>query len=204
MCVVVLTLRHRLDQSPSMRILLASSSPRRQALLRAAQFDFTVVSPDVDETALAGESPRALVERLASCKAHAVKDENVDVIIAADTIVTIDGTVLGKPADHGECTHFLQKLSGRTHQVMTGVCVLHQQGTETLSRLQVVVTDVTFRTLSSAQIAFYVNSGEGLDKAGAYAIQGLGAMLIDRIEGSYTNVIGLPLAELLTMITKIR
>lgn len=171
-------------------ILLASASPRRRDLLQACGLTFEVFSPDVDETPLRGETPSALVRRLALLKAAAARERFPGhVVIAADTTVALNGRSLGKPRDAAEARRMLRALSGKTHFVHTGFCVD--------TRARVVTTRVTFRKLSRADIDRYVASGECFDKAGAYAIQGVGAALVARVSGSYTNVIGLPVAEVL-------
>ncbi|MEX2606551.1 MAG: Maf family protein [Kiritimatiellia bacterium] len=176
-----------------MRRILASASPRRAELLRSAGLDFEVIPARVDETPLPGEAPADLVARLSHLKAAAVFDVHPDaLVLAADTVVVSDGVILGKPADAKEARAMLTALSGRTHQVLTGFSILrpdrpHQQ--------QVCITRVTFRKLGEDDIQAYVRSGDPLDKAGAYGIQGNAASFVQKIHGSYTNVVGLPLAE---------
>lgn len=166
--------------------------------MREAGFDFRVVPADIDETPLPGEEPLALVERLARAKAEAVARVEAapgEVVVAADTIVTFDGVILGKPQDDADARRMLHALSGRTHQVATGVCIARggAQGVESF----VEVTDVTFFELTDTEIDAYVASGEPLDKAGAYGIQGIGGRLLVRgISGDYYNVVGLPIARL--------
>ena len=175
------------------RILLASGSPRRRALLHDLGWNFEVRSPDVDETPLPGEGSEALCERLARLKAGAVHDVDKDtLVVAADTIVVVDGRILGKPADREEARRMLRLLQGRGHEVMTGVAV--RCGGQVLSGVE--RTAVHFRPLSEAETSAYAATGEGDDKAGAYAIQGKGALLISAIEGDYFNVVGLPLCRL--------
>jgi len=180
-----------------MRVVLASRSPRRRELLLAAGLHVEVNPPDVDEAAAPGEPPAAMVLRLAIEKAATV--ETGEVVVAADTAVVLDGEALGKPRDVEDAALMLARLSGRAHEVLTGFCV--RQGRERLAA--VVKTEVSFRPLSQAEIFGYVSSGEPLDKAGAYGIQGLGGALVDRVEGSYTNVVGLPLAEVLAAIREV-
>lgn len=176
-------------------MILASQSPRRIELMREAGYDIRVIPADIDETPLPDETPLALVERLARAKAQAVAalPGNADeTVLAADTIVALDGVLLGKPADEAEAKRMLRRLSGRTHQVATGVCIAH--GAE--RRSFVDVTDVTFFELTDAQIDTYVASGEPRDKAGAYGIQGAdGRLLVERIDGDFYNVVGLPIAK---------
>jgi septum formation protein len=182
-------------------LLLASASPRRRELLKAAGLEFTVHSANIDETPKKKESPKDLVKRLAESKARASLDQakaaGASKIIAADTVVARGLTVLNKPVDAADAARMIKLLSGRTHHVYTGVSVLTVNGKQ---KTIVVATQVRFRKLSRDDIARYVESGEGLDKAGAYAIQGLGAALIDDVQGSYTNVIGLPVAETLALL----
>lgn len=184
-------------------MILASASPRRFELLSACGFEVEVVPADVDETRLPGESATALVERLAGAKARAVaRDmafEGEELLVAADTIVWDEsGDVLGKPADADDAARMLRLLSGRTHHVSTGVCVGVCYGSGTwLHRSFVETTDVTFFELTDAQIEAYVQSGEPMDKAGAYGIQGLGRALVSGIVGDYPNVVGLPVGRVL-------
>lgn len=175
------------------RLILASSSPRRQELLTQIGVPFSVQVPAIDETPLAGEAPPAYVQRMAEEKALAVlAQQKGDVcVLAADTSVIVDGLILGKPADAAEAKAMLLRLSGREHQVLSAIAVADQ------SRLnsQVVSCKVAFRTLTDAEIDAYWHTGEPRDKAGSYAIQGLGAVFVQAIHGSYSAVVGLPLAE---------
>ena len=172
-------------------LILASRSPRRARLLREAGYEIDIVPADIDESRLAGEEPRRYVLRVAAEKAAAVAPEAGDrIVVAADTVVFIDGLVLGKPADRREAASMLERLSGRTHEVLTGVAVV--RGTRVLDAVE--VTRVTFATLDRERIAWYAGTGEPDDKAGAYAVQGIGSRFVERIEGSYTNVVGLPVA----------
>ncbi len=174
-----------------MRLLLASRSPRRARLLREAGYAIDVVPADVDETRFDGEEPRRYVSRVAAGKASAVAPRaGGRIVVAADTVVLIDGLVLGKPADRRDAESMLGRLSGRTHEVLTGVVVAH--GGNVLDAVE--VTRVTFAALDTARIARYVATGEPDDKAGAYAVQGIGSRFVERIEGSWTNVVGLPVA----------
>ena len=181
-------------------MILASQSPRRIELMREAGYDVTVIPADIDETALPGEDPFTLVERLARMKAATVAahhGELGETVVAADTIVTLDGEILGKPHDAVDARRMLRELSGRTHQVATGVCVTHAGAAEDTVRSFVDITDVTFYELTDAQIDAYVESGEPVDKAGAYGIQGArGRMLVRGIDGDFYNVVGLPIARL--------
>ena len=199
------------------RILLASGSPRRRELLTQAGLDFYVQTADVDETPTATE-PAAVVEELSRRKAEAVyrlqeiPDRQETVVVAADTIVAMDGEILGKPKDAEDAVRMLRRLSGRTHQVFTGVTVIpmgdarsHRHGEKQGEREGItfsVGTRVTFYELTEEDIRDYVASGEPMDKAGAYGIQGLGARLVERIEGDYNNVVGFPLAHFLRILTE--
>ena len=175
----------------AVRLILASRSPRRARLLREAGYEFDVVPADVDESRLDGEDPRRYVSRVAASKAAAVVPRaSGRIVVAADTVVLIDGLVLGKPADPLAAASMLDRLSGRTHDVLTGVVVARDG-----RRLEAVeTTRVTLAALEPARIAWYARTGEPDDKAGAYAVQGIGSRFVERIEGSYTNVVGLPVA----------
>jgi len=175
----------------SPRLVLASASPRRRELLALLGLEFSVRPVDLDERALAGEAPAAHVRRLAREKAAAAAGEG-ELVLAADTVVAVDGEILGKPSDAAEARRMLARLSGRTHEVFTGVA-LRQGGAAPREAVAVARTAVRFAALTGAEIDWYVASGEPFDKAGAYAIQGLGALLVEEIEGNYTNVVGLPL-----------
>lgn len=189
-------------------MILASQSPRRIELLREAGFEFRVIPADVNEEPLPHEDPFSLVERLACMKAATVLTghaEPSEIVLAADTIVTIDGEVLGKPSDATAAHTMLRRLSGRTHTVATGVCIARcaEREPRRLSGDEppisfVVKTDVTFYKLSDEEIDAYIASGEPMDKAGAYGIQGTGGrMLVKGIEGDFYNVVGLPIAEVI-------
>jgi septum formation protein len=192
-----------------MPLILASASPRRAELLRAAGYAFEIVVTDVDELVRPGETAPAYVRRLAAEKSEAarvstakaaphVPDGPEDVIIlGADTVVVIDGQILGKPRDDGEAASMLRRLSGTRHEVMTGISL--RRGTAELGRVE--TTTVHFAPLSDAEVEWYVASREGRDKAGAYAIQGLASRFISRIEGSYSNVVGLPVAAVHEVLT---
>jgi septum formation protein len=189
-----------------MRLMLASASPRRAALLSAAGFTFEVRPAGVDERMLPGEAPAAYVRRMALQKSaaaqaeHGAADPGGDlVVLAADTAVVVDGRVLGKPADAGEAREMLECLSGRAHQVLTGVSV--RKGAVELGAVE--TTTVWFSPLAASDIAWYVGSGEGGDKAGGYAIQGLASRFIPRIEGSYSNVVGLPVARVVQLLAEL-
>ena len=175
-----------------MTIILASASPRRQELLKLFGFPFVVRVADIDETMDLTRSPYDEVARVSRMKALAVARESDDTVIAADTIVVCEGRVLGKPRSEAEATEMLQLLSGRDHQVMTGCTVLRGQRCETFTE----VTDLHFRPLSAGEIARYVASGEPMDKAGSYGIQGGAALFCERMVGDYYNVMGLPVCRL--------
>ncbi len=173
-----------------MRLVLASRSPRRVDLLTRAGYRFEVAPADIDESRLEGEPPRELVRRLAREKAAAVAPRHPGaVVLGADTLVVVDGVVLGKPADAAGAAAMLRRLSGRGHEVLTGVA-LHAPD-RCCDGVQ--ATRVVFRSLSPDDVAWYVATGESTDKAGAYSIQGLASRFVTRLEGSYTNVVGLPM-----------
>jgi septum formation protein len=173
------------------RLILASASPRRAELLAAAGFDYDIRPVEVDETPLPGEDPAAYVARLAAEKARALDPAGGDgPILAADTTVVADGRILGKPADAVDARRMLTMLSGREHEVLTGVAL--RLGDRLLC--EVARTTVRFLPLDPDEVDWYVASGEPADKAGAYAVQGLAARFVDRIEGSYSNVVGLPIS----------
>jgi septum formation protein len=183
------------------RLILASASPRRAELLRSAGYAFDIHAVEIDESLRSGESPVQYVERLAREKSGQATEELLSgpaktgphvqvVILGADTAVVVADAILGKPHDAEDAARMLRVLSGRTHHVMTGVCL--QTAQRSVSHVE--ISSVTFATLTEDQIAWYVASGEGSDKAGGYAIQGLASRFIPRIEGSYSNVVGLPIA----------
>lgn len=175
-----------------MNIILASASPRRRELLSLFHIPFTVRVADIDETMDENALPFDEVARVSRLKALAVEREAEDVVIAADTIVVCQGKILGKPHSEEEAVSMLSLLSGRDHQVMTGCTVLKGEKAVTFTE----VTDLHFRTLSQKEIEAYVTTGEPMDKAGAYGIQGYGALLVAGISGDYNNVVGLPLGLL--------
>lgn len=178
-----------------MDIILASQSPRRRELLeRMGVRDFRVVTPNIDEHMDRELPPEELVRRISLEKALAVQEQegNTSIIIAADTVVALDGAVLGKPADELEAFKMLSTLSGCRHQVYTGMTVLRGEEKYTVSE----ETTVTFRELSAEEIDRYIATGEPMDKAGAYGIQGYGALLVSGIQGDYYNVMGLPVCRL--------
>jgi septum formation protein len=173
------------------RLLLASRSPRRADLLTGAGFEFDVAQADVDETARPNERPDTYVARVARAKAALAAAGAPDrVVLGADTAVVIDGCILGKPEDARDAADMLRRLSGRVHEVLTGVTLLSRQGAAT----DVAVTAVEFAPLTGREIDWYVGTGEPYGKAGGYAIQGRAARFVTRIDGSYSNVVGLPIA----------
>jgi septum formation protein len=174
-------------------LILASASPRRHWLLGALRVPFRVMPVDIDERPHPDEHPATFVRRMAREKAEAAHARDPAWVLAADTIVELDGRVFGKPHDGNDAAAMLAQLSGRIHAVRTAVTLLQPSGASAGDML--VSTDVVFRVLDAATIRAYVDSGEPLGKAGAYAIQGEGAHLVDRVMGSYTNVIGLPVPE---------
>ncbi|HEY1577957.1 MAG TPA: Maf family protein [Terracidiphilus sp.] len=181
------------------RLILASASPRRRELLAQAAFTFEVRPAHLNEDPRADEDPIAYVVRLARDKAQAVFNELNDpeiVVLGADTTVTLDGHILAKPENAADAARMLRMLSGRTHRVITGVAVATASGTQVAAE----VTGVQFLTLSDEEIAAYIATGEPMDKAGAYGIQGYAAKWIPRVQGCYFNVVGLPLALVSTML----
>jgi len=180
-------------------IILASSSPRRKDLLRQIGIVFTSDHVDVDEGVLPNETPEVYAVRVALDKARAATQRAGNgIVIAADTIVVLDDTILGKPSDARDAARMLTLLSGRGHRAITGLAIIETATGKTLTRAE--VTHVWFHDLAQDEITSYVNTGEPLDKAGAYGIQGKGALLVDRIEGCYFNVVGLPLSLLVKML----
>lgn len=169
-------------------LILASQSPRRRELLLQAEIPFVVRPANVDETIHTGESPREYVTRVAQEKAGAIEADPPDIVLGADTVVVIDEQILGKPRDAADAIGMLETLSGREHTVLTGICL--RRAEETI--LDVAETLVWFLPLTPSEIQQYVATGEPMDKAGAYAIQGVASRFVRRIEGSYTNVVGLP------------
>ncbi|WP_375760481.1 Maf family protein [Corallococcus exercitus] len=183
---------------PTALFVLASASPRRKDLLAQLGLRFTVAAADIDETPMAGEIARNYVHRLAVEKARTVATRHPDAwVLAADTTVALGSELLGKPRDAAEARRMLTRLSGQVHEVFTGIAVAGRAQAS-----EVVRTQVTFRTLSQDEIAWYADTGEPLDKAGAYAIQGKGGFLVQGIDGSPSNVIGLPLGETLALLTR--
>jgi septum formation protein len=183
-------------------LVLASASPRRQELLRNAGIAFTVHPANIQETPLAGEDPKAFAERMAREKAAAVFRLDLEkfgpekFVLGADTVVLVEGEVLGKPRDAADAVRMLQLLSGRNHQVITGVCLMGRGFADVRSE----TTTVEMQKLRADEVASYVVSGEPMDKAGAYAIQGWASRWIAKIEGDYSNVVGLPVSLVYRML----
>lgn len=181
-------------------IILASQSPRRRELLTLIGIPHHVQPADVDESVLPGESPANHAERLARAKAGVVAAREPDaVVIGADTIVVVDGDILGKPVDVPDAARMLRRLSGRTHTVLTAVAVARRGVIES----GVESVDVTFRALTDDQLASYIATGEPMDKAGAYGIQGYGAVIVERIDGDYFAVMGLAIGRLVSLLGKV-
>jgi septum formation protein len=184
----------------SVPVILASASPRRRQLLDLIGINHTVMPADIDETQFGGEAPGVYAERLARTKASTIAGRHPSaVVVGADTIVIVDGDVLGKPADGADAARMLRRLSGRTHVVQTAVAVA--RGDAIASCVETVT--VTFRELDDKTIAEYVETGEPLDKAGAYGIQGYGAVLVHRIDGDYFSVMGLGLGAVTVLLREL-
>lgn len=186
------------------KLILASASPRRKELLLLAGLKFDVLAPDVDESPIAKEKPQKMVSRLSETKAHAIAEQikigNEDLfILSADTtVVSEDGKNLGKPRSRTEALKMLKKLQGRSHFVFTGYSIFKIRKGKLVKKLtRTIKTVVTFKKLTSKELSFYLDQGESMDKAGAYAAQGAGMMLVSKMNGSYTNVVGLPLSHVL-------
>jgi septum formation protein len=183
-------------------IILASSSPRRKELLAQAGVSYSIVVSGCDETPIEGEGPREMVERLAKIKASAVADsEQASFVIGADTTVAVGGEILGKPESVEDACRMLALIQGTTHEVWGGIAVLHKE--KALERVWSHVTTVKMRPMSDAEIAQYVATGEPMDKAGSYAIQGLGLQFVESINGSYSNVVGLNISSLMVTLAEV-
>ncbi|MDX2502351.1 MAG: Maf family protein [Deltaproteobacteria bacterium] len=182
-------------------LILASQSPRRRYLLQQAGIEFSVIPSSFDENSVKPSSPDVYVRQLAESKARDISEQYADSwVIGADTIVYIDGNILGKPDSRVEARSMLERLSGKTHHVLTGYCICCHR----IGRLfsDVVKTEVRFKKITAREIDWYINSGEPFDKAGAYGIQGIGTFLVRRINGSYTNVVGLPVCEVMDFLIR--
>jgi septum formation protein len=182
------------------RVILASASPRRRELLTLVGIAHEVQPANVDESLFAGETPTGHSERLARSKAHTIAEREPNaVVVAADTIVVVDGEILGKPRDGADAVAMLERLSGRSHAVFTAIAVARGGSTESaVERVQ-----VTFRPLTADEISAYVATGEPMDKAGAYGIQGYGATIVERVEGDYFSVMGLGLRRMVELLSRI-
>lgn len=181
------------------KLTLASQSPRRYAFLQNMGLKFKVINADIDESVIKSESVSDYVRRLATQKAHFVLNINKDdVVIGADTVIALGDEILGKPKDRFDAKMMIKKLSGKTHSVHTGVCVCDKDKSFTIE----TVTKVTFATLSDSLIDTYVATGECDDKSGSYALQGIGAMLIERVDGSVSSVVGLPVCQTRELLEK--
>lgn len=182
-------------------LILASKSPRRRYLLKQAGLTFKVVPSEFDESSIVFSTPGEYVKTLAEAKAMDISKKYPDSwVIGADTIVVIGNHVLGKPKNRNEARFMLRQLSGKAHHVFTGYCICRQKSTGHFS--DIVKTEVVFKHLSEEEIEWYIHTDEPFDKAGAYAIQGLGTFLVKRINGSYTNVVGLPVCEVIEFLIK--
>jgi septum formation protein len=183
-------------QASAFSLILASASPRRRELLEQAGVAFSVIPSNADEQVLIAEAPEDYALRVAKAKAQDVANKHpAHWVLGADTIVVVDDLILGKPKDTADGQRMLRLLSGRRHQVMTAFVLTAANGQE--YKRQIVTTTVIFKSLTDEQIQEYLATGEPFDKAGAYAVQGIGAALVEKVEGSYTNVVGLPIDEVL-------
>ena len=180
-------------------LILASGSPRRKHLLEQAGLQFSVIPSDFDESSVAMTDPASYARALAECKALDISHKHpASWVIGADTIVFIDEQILGKPGSEDEAREMLKRLSGKSHQVLTGYCICCKEKKQLFS--ETVITEVRFKKLRLEEIDWYIKTEEPLDKAGAYAIQGIGSFLVRSIEGSYTNVVGLPVCEVMEVL----
>lgn len=188
------------------RLILASKSPRRRELFSSLELPFEILSPDIEETPWPNEPPDSFALRMAHEKALAVlstiNQPDAICIISADTDVVLEGKILGKPCDDNDATRMLRSLSGKSHDVITGLCVMRYRDGHTIIHGESVKTRVTFRVVTDSEIHHYVATGEPMDKAGAYAIQGGAGGMIDHIDGSYSNVVGLPMETLTRLLRK--
>ena len=183
------------------RLILASKSPRRNELLKQAGLTFSVIPSEFDESTVALSNPDSYVITLAESKALDISQKHPAAwVIGADTIVLIGHKILGKPASRKEAFDMLWRLSGKTHQVLTGYCICCKNKNKIFS--ETIKTDVCFKKLNDAEISWYIQTGEPFDKAGGYAIQGVGTFLVKSVNGSYTNVVGLPVCEVMSFLIK--
>lgn len=184
-----------------MNIILASASPRRKEILENTNVKFKIMASSIEELTLEGESPRQMVMRLAFEKGIDIASrQKSDLVISADTIVVLDNTVLGKPKDEIEARKMITSLSGRTHQVITGISLINLDNNKKI--IDYVISNVKFKNLSEEDINDYIRTKESLDKAGAYGIQGYGALLVEEIQGDYFNIVGLPISRLSDLLKK--
>lgn len=176
-----------------MKIVLASGSPRRKEILENMNLKFDIIKSEIEETTVENESPEKLVKRLSYEKAHDIASKNLDsIVIGADTVVVLDNNVLGKPKDKEEAFNMLKEMSGKEHEVITGISILCLELEKEISDF--CVSKVKFRNLSDDEIYSYIETGECMDKAGAYGIQGLGSLLVEYIKGDYFNIVGFPIS----------
>ena len=184
-----------------MNIILASASPRRKEILENTNVKFKIMASSIEELTLEGESPCQMVMRLAFEKGIDIASrQKSDLVISADTIVVLDNTVLGKPKDEIEARKMITSLSGRTHQVITGISLINLDNNKKI--IDYVISNVKFKNLSEEDINDYIRTKESLDKAGAYGIQGYGALLVEEIQGDYFNIVGLPISRLSDLLKK--
>lgn len=184
-----------------MNIILASASPRRKEILENTNIKFDIISSSIEELILGGESPCQMVMRLAFEKGIDIASKHKsDLVISADTIVVLDDNVLGKPKDEEEARQMISNLSGRTHQVITGISLINLENNKKI--IDYVISNVKFKKLSKDDINDYIKTKESLDKAGAYGIQGYGAILVEEIQGDYFNIVGLPISKLSDLLKK--
>lgn len=193
--------------APSTPLLLGSASPRRREILTTLRIPITVAPADADETPREGEDADAYLERVVRDKLASVapfaKERNAGAVLVADTLVLLDGAILGKPAGVDDAAAMLRRLSGRAHEVWSRFAIARPQAPSVPVHEQTVRTAVVFRRLDEAEVLGYAASGEGLDKAGAYAVQGLGSFAVESIEGSYPNVVGLPACEVVVALKRL-
>lgn len=184
-----------------MNIILASASPRRKEILGNTNAKFTVIKSEIDEVILDHEHPKQVVMRLAFEKCIDIASKHKeDLVIGADTVVVLDDVILGKPKDEEDAYNMLKRLSGKTHQVITGISLINLDANKKI--IDYVVSNVKFKDLSEEDIKDYIHTKESLDKAGAYGIQGYGALLVEEIQGDYFNIVGLPISRLSDMLRK--
>ncbi len=195
---------HSVFENFPYQLVLASSSPRRQELLKYLGLDFSIKVPDIEERQALGETAQDYVQRNSREKAELIfrsmKGSQALAVIGSDTIGLMGTHVLEKPRDNEDAKRMLRQMSGGTHEVLSGLAVVYGSSQFSHTETRVVTTKVTFKALTEQEISYYVGTGEPLDKAGAYGIQGIGGFLVERVEGSYSNVVGLPLVELVELL----